>query len=130
MEDWKIGIWPIGEYIPVARISVNRPAGTSVWKNQKVNKDKCREQLLEKVIPAIKDNWPRQLWNDNTVVIRIQQDGASAHISPDDEGFNAGLVEQQVHNKILLYTQPARSPDTNINDLVFFCSTGQLSGAP
>jgi hypothetical protein len=92
LEDWKIGIWPIGEYIPVARISVNRPAGTSVWKNQKVNKDKCREQLLEKVIPAIKDNWPRQLWNDNTVVIRIQQDGASAHISPDDEGFNAGLV--------------------------------------
>ncbi len=26
----------------------------------------------------------------------------------------------QVHNKILLYTQPARSPDTNINDLGFF----------
>jgi hypothetical protein len=76
------------------------------------------------VIPAIKDKWPRQSWNDNTVVIRIQQDGESAHISPDDEGFNTGLVEQQVHNKILLYTQPAtRSPecDTNhINDLVFF----------
>ena len=120
MWDGKIGIWPIGEYIPAVRTSVNRPAGTPVWKNQKVNKDKYRELLLEKVIPAIKDKWPRQSWNDNTVVIRIQQDGASAHISPDDEGFNAGLVEQQVQNKILLYTQPSHSPDNNINDLGFF----------
>ena len=120
MWDGKIGIWPIGEYKPATRTSVNRPAGTPVWKNQKVNKDKYRELLLEKVIPAIKDKWPRQSWNDNTVVIRIQQDGASAHISPDDEAFNAGLVDLQVHNKILLYTQPARSPDTNINDLGFF----------
>jgi hypothetical protein len=99
---------------------VNRPAGTPVWKNQKVNKDKYRELLLEKVIPAIKDKWPRQSWNDNTVIIRIQQDGASAHITPDDDTFNAGLVDLQVHNKILLYTQPACSPDTKINDLGFF----------
>ena len=121
MWDGKIGIWPIGEYIPAVRNSVNRPAGTPVWKNQSVDKNRYRALLLEKVIPAIKDKWPRQSWNDNTVVIRIQQDGASAHISPDDEAFNAGLVDLQVHNKILLYTQPARSPaDTNINDLGFF----------
>jgi hypothetical protein len=54
------------------------------------------------------------------VIIRIQQDGASAHITPDDDTFNAGLVDLQVHNKILLYTQPACSPDTKINDLGFF----------
>ena len=120
MWDGKIGIWPIGEYIPAVRNSVNRPAGTPVWKNQSVDKNRYRALLLEKVIPAIKDKWPRQSWNDNTVVIRIQQDGASAHISPDDEAFNAGLVDLQVHNKILLYTQPACSPDTKINDLGFF----------
>jgi hypothetical protein len=38
MWDGKIGIWPIGEYIPAVRTSVNQPpAGTPVWKNQKVN---------------------------------------------------------------------------------------------
>jgi hypothetical protein len=96
-----------------------------VWKNHNVKKNKYRELLLEKVIPAIKDKWPRQSWNDNTVVIRIQQDGSKAHISPDDSKFQAGLVELQVEDKIILYTQPARSPDTNINDWIFLCYTGQ-----
>ena len=75
---------------------------------------------MEKVIPAIKEKWPRNEWNNNTVVIRMQQDGSKAHIKPDDVAFNTGLLIHQVHNKILLYTQPARSPDTNINDLGFF----------
>ena len=121
MWDGKIGIWPIGEYIPAVRNSVNRPAGTPVWKNQSVDKNRYRALLLEKVIPAIKEKWPRNEWNNNAVVIRIQQDGSKAHIKPDDEGFYAGLlVEQQCEDKILLYSQPARSPDTNINDLGFF----------
>jgi hypothetical protein len=117
MWDGKFGIWPIGEYEPAERMSVNRPAGTPVWKNKSVNKNRYRALLLEKVIPAIKE---KNEWNNNTVVIRMQQDGSKAHIKPDDVDFNTGLVDQQVHNKILLYTQPARSPDTNINDLGFF----------
>jgi hypothetical protein len=121
MWDGKIGIWPIGQYEPAERKSVNQPAGTILWKNQSVNKNRYRALLcLEMVIPAIKDKWPRNEWNDNAVVIRIQQDGSKAHIAPDDDLIHAGLVEQQVEDKILLYSQPARSPDTNINDLGFF----------
>jgi hypothetical protein len=51
-----------------------------VWHNEKVNKDRYRALLLEKVITSIKEKWPRQSWNDNRVVIQIQQDGAKAHI--------------------------------------------------
>ena len=32
------------------------------------------------------------------------------------------MEQLEVEDKILLYTQPARSPDTNINDLGFFCA--------
>ena len=50
----------------------------------------------------------------------MQQDGAKLHIHPTDEAFLAGLAALGVENKLLLYTQPANSPDTNINDLGFF----------
>ena len=52
--------------------------------------------------------------------LRMQQDGPNSHILPDDALFNEGLEEQGVQNKVLLYTQPANSPDLNINDLALF----------
>ena len=123
MWDGKIGMWPIGQFQPAARTSANQPRGSPVWHYvKKVNKDRYRALLLEKVTPSIKEKWPRQSWNDNRVVIRIQQDGAKAHITPDDAEFQQGLEQLEVEDKILLYTQPARSPDTNINDLGFFCA--------
>jgi hypothetical protein len=54
------------------------------------------------------------------VIIQLQQDEAPSHISPEDEEFQQGLVALEVQDKILLYTQPANSPDTNINNLGFF----------
>jgi hypothetical protein len=54
------------------------------------------------------------------VIIRIQHDGATSHIDADDEEFWMGLVELGVFQKILLYKQPANSPDVNINDLGYF----------
>jgi hypothetical protein len=122
MWDGKIGMWPIGQFQPAARASANQPRGAPVWHNEKVNKKRYRALLLEKVIPSIKEKWPRQSWNDNRAVIWIQQDGAKAHITPDDAEFQQGLEQLEVEDKILLYTQPARSPDTNINDLGFFCA--------
>ena len=71
-------------------------------------------------MPAIVEKWPRRDWNNNRFIIRMQQDGAKSHIHPTDEAFLAGLAALGVENKLLLYTQPANSPDTNINDLGFF----------
>ena len=120
MWDGKLGLWPVGKWRPAARTSVNRPAGTLVWENETVDRTKYRQILLQQVVPAIKDKWPRGTFNASNFIIRIQQDGAGAHIRPDDELFEAGLQELGMQNKVLLYSQPANSPDTNINDLGFF----------
>jgi hypothetical protein len=118
--DGKIGIWPIGDWAPAQRTSINRPAGTPVWRDENITKEKYRELLLEKVFPAIMIKWPRGEWGRANVVIRVQQDGAPSHIDPDDPALLLGLQQLGIENKVLLYTQPSNSPDTNINDLGFF----------
>ena len=75
---------------------------------------------MEKVFPAIKEAWPRGDWQRPNLIIRVQQDGAPTHIDPDDVLLMQGLQELNMENKVLLYTQPANSPDCNINDLGFF----------
>jgi hypothetical protein len=138
--DGKIGIWPIVTRERAIRNSVNRPAGTLVTKPLNVNHEIYRQMLLEKVIPAIKDRFPHH--RNRTVL--IQQDGAGAHISPDDERFRDQL--NQIQGKLCFFgwfyccccstnsvffpfpglwnfklvTQPARSPDLNHLDLSFF----------
>ena len=91
-----------------------------MWKDESVTKNVYRRLLLEKVVPAIKEKWPRGEWSRRSTVIRIQQDGPNCHIQPDDEEFQLGLEERGVVNKIVLFTQPSNSPDLNINDLGFF----------
>ena len=50
--------------------------------------------------------------------IIIQQDGARAHIKDDDDEFAEAVAALGVN--VSIYTQPANSPDLNINDLGFF----------
>jgi hypothetical protein len=50
------------------------------------------------------------------MIIRVQQDGAPSHTNPQDPALLQGLQQLGIHNKVLLYTQPSNSPDTNIND--------------
>ena len=57
--DGKIGMWPIGSMQPAQRKLVRRPAGTMEWRNDSITKEKYREILLEKVVPAIIEKWPR-----------------------------------------------------------------------
>ena len=118
--DGKLGMWPIGEWVRAARGSVHRPAGTLCWKCKTVDQQVYRDLLLQKVVPAIMERWPRRDLNNNRVVIRIQQDGPQSHIRPDDQGFYQGLQRLGMQNKVLLYTQPPNSPDLNINDLGLF----------
>ena len=52
--------------------------------------------------------------------IYVQQDGAKSHIKPNDEEWIMTLTELGLQDKIVLFDQPANSPDTNVNDLGFF----------
>ena len=72
--DGKLGIWPIGDWEPAKRGSKNRPKGTLVWKNKMVTKNVYRELLINQLIPAILEKWPRRDRMSRTIY--IQQDGA------------------------------------------------------
>ena len=102
MWDGKVGLWPIGEFIPVARTTKRRKRGTPVWRDISVTREVSRRLLLEKVVPAIEDKWPRAEWADPKVIIRIQQDGPQAHIKPTDQQWLQGLAAKGLENKIVL----------------------------
>lgn len=87
--DGKIGIWPIVKRTPALRNSRNRPAGTMVTTPLNVSQRIYRQMLLQQVIPAIRNRFPH---NHNRSVI-VQQDGASAHISNNDDRFREELDE-------------------------------------
>ena len=76
--------------------------------------------MLDKVVPNIIDQWPRQSWNNPRCIIWIQQDGPNLHLPEGELESEDDLARLGVENKILLYTQPPNSPDVNINDLGFF----------
>jgi hypothetical protein len=120
--DGKIGIWPVGEWKPAQRSSANRPAGTLVWHKHTVDNHKYRELMVDNVLPAIMAKWPEAEFNNPSFRIGIQQDGAKAHINPEEELWGLALDATGMLGKIYLYTQPANSPDTNLNDLGFFAA--------
>ena len=111
--DGKIGIWPIGKWELAKRKLKKRAKGTPVWKNQLINQDVYREYLIQKLLPAVKEKWPR-----NNAIIWLQQDGAKSHILEDDVEFKEAV--QQIGLKLTVFTQAPNSPDTNILDLGFF----------
>ena len=111
--DGKIGIWLIGKWEPAKRSSKKRAKGTPVWKNQLINRDVYCEYLIQKLLPAVKEKWPR-----NNARIRLQQDGAKSHILEDDVEFKEAV--QQIGLGLTVFTQAPNSPDTNILDLGFF----------
>ena len=120
--DGKIGMWPFVERVEAKRTSKNREKGTIKTKVVPVNKNRYREFMIEKVVPAIKAKWP-----DRNQNILIQQDGASSHIDEDDPEFVAVRVTG-VWN-IRLMTQSPKLPDLNVLDLSFFEPCHQNSGA-
>jgi len=120
MWDGEIGMWPIGEWAPAQKDSVNRPAGTMEWKDLSVTKERHRNILLCKVYPAIQSKWPKNQWNNNAFKILVQHDGARAHFGEEDELCALQMNVMGLKNKIALCQQPANSPDTNINDLGLF----------
>ena len=123
--DGKLGIWPIGDWEPVQQGLKNRPKGMLVWKNKMVTKDVYRDLLINKLIPAILDKWPRRDRMSRTIY--IQQDGVKNHICEDDKEFNNTLMEQEIDMK--LYMQTPNSPDVNLLDLGFFWAIQSFNDA-
>ena len=120
--DGKIGIWPIGHVGKAKRKSKHHNRGDPIWVNEKVDRIKYTEMMVDNVLPAIVSKWPPSLWNREGYKVRIQQDGAKSHIPEGDELWFETLTQLELEDKIDLYTQPPNSPDTNVNDLGFFAS--------
>ena len=111
--DGKIGIWPIGKWEPVKRSSKKHAKGTPVWKNQSITWDVYWEYLIQKLLPATKQEWPT-----NNGRIRLQQDGTKSRILDDDKEFKEAVDD--IGLNLTVYTQLPNSPDTNILNLGFF----------
>lgn len=115
MFDGKIGIWPIVVRKPAKRNSKNRPKGTLVTEPIEVTREIYKSLILEKVIPAIKQTWPKGSKGMNIIV---QQDNARPHNIFDEKS----IVEAGSNDgwNISLKYQPPNSPDFNALDLGFF----------
>jgi hypothetical protein len=74
----KIGLWRIAHEVPAQRASHNRPRGTLEWKDLTMDKPRYTQYLLENVIPAIMEQWPRA-----NRTVRLQQDNATPHSKPE-----------------------------------------------
>ncbi|XP_039118935.1 uncharacterized protein LOC120255103 [Dioscorea cayenensis subsp. rotundata] len=118
----KIGIFSFVKKEAAKRGSVNRLAGTLETKPiTSVNKEVVRCYLVEKVLPAIKEKWPRE---DLRNPIFIQQDNARPHIDHDDDVFLQAVAQDGLD--IHLMNQPANSPDLNVLDLGFLSAIQSL----
>ena len=118
--DGKIGLWPFAEQIPAQRKSKNRPAGALVWTSYNITRTSFSNMLIEKVLPAIKQKWPR---GNGGGKIRIQMDNATSHqrsTEIKDAKIKAKIDELGLDCSF--YFQPSRSPELNILDLGLFNS--------
>ncbi|CAN0008641.1 unnamed protein product [Choristocarpus tenellus] len=74
--------------------------------------------MIEDVIPAIKVCMPRP--GGHTIL--VQQDG----VKPHAKGGIIEAIEEAARGDIVIETQPANSPNLNVNNLGFFHSIQQL----
>jgi hypothetical protein len=115
--DGLIGIYPVGEFDMYKRSSANHERGDLKWTNISLDRDEYQQMMIDLVLPDIKRKMPI---NNNVIV---QQDGAKAHLPLNDPEFKAKVLDLYGNeDAVKLYTQPAQSPDLNVNDLGFFAS--------
>ena len=74
--------------------------------------------LINNVLPAVRERFPRGWHGKRTNTIKIQQDNARPHVSSDDPYVEAELSKDG--RVIELVSQPPNSPDMNVLDLGFF----------
>jgi hypothetical protein len=86
-----------------------------------VDRDRYRDYLIKKLIPAIQAKWPRSTYGKTVI---MQQDNAKPHILPSDPPVLAAGARGG--RDMTLQAQPANSPDMNVLDLGFFASIQAL----
>jgi hypothetical protein len=112
MENW---LFSSCAYEHAQRRSVNRPVGTLVVKQiTSITRDVIRDFMINKVLPAIREKWPREEINQ---LIFIQQDNTPSHLEVNDPVFCEAA--KQGGFDIRLIGQPPNSPVMNIFDLGF-----------
>ena len=121
--DGKIGFFRVCETKTAKRTSKYHQKDDEYEVDVTMNADKYREMMVKKVFPAAR----RKMWWANK--LRCQQDGATPHTGEDNVNKlnKAGAETRKRRNgtntaKITALTQPAQSPETNINDLAIFPS--------
>ncbi|CAM9741400.1 unnamed protein product, partial [Sphacelaria rigidula] len=109
--DGKIGIWRICVLKTAKRSSKRRKRGEEYEFDCTIDAEWYKTWYIDELLPAIKLKMP---WLRSKRVI-VQQDGASPHTGKSNPEIlnSAGMG---------LVTQPAQSPDLNVNDLCFFAS--------
>jgi hypothetical protein len=115
--DGKIGIWRFSDDYVVQRRSINHEVGDIIQRGLNVNGETYRAMMLDHIMPAMKEKMAFQKEKD----LFIQQDGAPGHTAAGNmEIFDeAGFADDW---GVSVVTQPAQSPDMNVNDLGFFNS--------
>ena len=119
--DGKIGCFPVVKKVEAIRNSRNRPSGTMVTKPMNVTAPVYKKLLVEKILPAIIEKFPRS--NKNLPII-FQDDNAPCHSMIARNAFVEAAKDQGL--EIIVKPQPARSPDFNVLDLGFFNSIQSL----
>ncbi|CAM9667586.1 unnamed protein product, partial [Discosporangium mesarthrocarpum] len=119
--------WPrktrIGVYLACRKFCAgeegrqNHKMGTPIMKPATVHGERYKF-MIEKAIPVIKARMPRPLGHK----IFVQQDGPK----PRTGKGVMEAIQDAAGDEIILETQPANSPDLNVNDLTFFHSIQQL----
>ena len=119
--DGKLGIWPFVELVPALRDSKNRRAGTLETKPLNITAEIYKQMILEKVFPAIKENWPSGYSSET---IWINEDNCRCH--PEATRIVLQDVAAMDGWDIRGRPQPPNSPDLNVLDLGFFHSIQSL----
>ncbi|RHZ08023.1 hypothetical protein DYB31_006442, partial [Aphanomyces astaci] len=118
MFDGKIGMWPVVKYLPAARNSRNRPAGTIVPTIVNVDAVLYRDYVITRVVPAIKAKFP----SVNKKVV-LQHDNATPHGAITDAILACVSTDGWT---FVVQRQPPNSPDLNVLDLGYFASIQSL----
>ncbi|KAF0717195.1 Aste57867_2445 [Aphanomyces stellatus] len=110
--DGNIGIWPFVEKSVAQRTSKKSPKGTIVTTPQSVDADVYKNVIINNVIPAIQDRFPKGGCPGG---VFVQQDNASPH-----KAMTTDLLRGHGVMNISMANQLANSPDFNVLDLGFF----------
>ena len=118
----KITIWPMVMREPSKSNSSNRPEGTMITKPiNSVNVDVYREYLINKVIPAVVEKWPR---SQIDVMFNIKHDNIGPHIKEEDPNVVASSRASGLD--IIFSFQTTKIPHLNVLDLGYFISIHSL----